>query len=119
MKKYAETCNDNRFELIEKYKRKLIEHTNIETNKEEMSVIDNILFRFWQMGWLNVLERDNGCYLCNIRECGTGGMELLRDGWMIAISKDEDTKFVSLAINHEGDQINYPIGYCPNCGKEL
>ena len=73
MKKYTETCNDDRFELIEKYKRELIKHTNIETNKEEMSVIDNILFRFWQMGWLNALEKDNGCYLCNIRECGTGG----------------------------------------------
>lgn len=49
-------CNDDRFELIEKYKNKLIESTNIETSKDEMAVIDSILFRFWQMGWLGKLE---------------------------------------------------------------
>lgn len=43
---------DNRFEIIEAYKKKLIEYTNIESSPEEMAVIDNILFRFWQMGWL-------------------------------------------------------------------
>lgn len=45
-------CTDNRFEVIEKYKQKLIECTNIETAQDEMAVLDNILFRFWQMGWL-------------------------------------------------------------------
>ena len=49
----ADTCGDNRFELIEKYKQKLLDATNIEDSPEEMAVIDNILFRFWQMGWLN------------------------------------------------------------------
>ena len=53
----GEICSDNRFELIEKYKRKLIEATNIETAEDEMKVIDSILFRFWQMGWLDKLER--------------------------------------------------------------
>ena len=48
----CDTCGDNRFELIEKYKQKLIESTNISNSPEEMAVIDNILFRFWQMGWL-------------------------------------------------------------------
>ena len=52
-----EICTDNRFELIQKYKEKLIQGTNIETAKEEMNVIDNILFRFWQMGWLEALEK--------------------------------------------------------------
>lgn len=47
-----ETCADDRFEVIEKYKQKLIESTNIEQSPKEMEVIDNILFRFWQMGWL-------------------------------------------------------------------
>ena len=50
-------CTDNRFELIQKYKEKLIQGTNIETAKEEMDVIDNILFRFWQMGLLEALEK--------------------------------------------------------------
>lgn len=52
----ADLCTDNRFELIEKFKKKLIESTNIETSPEEMNVLDNILFRFWQMGWLDKLE---------------------------------------------------------------
>jgi len=49
-------CDDNRFELIEKYKQKLIKATNIETAKEEMKVLDSVLFRMWQMGWLDTLE---------------------------------------------------------------
>ena len=53
----ADLCSDNRFDLIEKYKKKLIEATNIETSTEEMKMFDNILFRFWQMGWLEKLEQ--------------------------------------------------------------
>lgn len=49
-------CNDNRFNLIAKYKAKLIQATNIETSQDEMAVIDNILFRMWQMGWLDKLD---------------------------------------------------------------
>ena len=52
-----EVCSDNRFELIEEYKTKLINGTNIGSVKEEMAVIDNILFRFWQMGWLDTLKK--------------------------------------------------------------
>ena len=52
----AECFTDDRFELIAKYKQKLIEATNIESSPDEMAVIDNILFRFWQMGWLDKLE---------------------------------------------------------------
>jgi len=53
----AEICTDNRFELVEEFKKKLIESTNIETSQEEMKVIDDILFRFWQMGWLESIYR--------------------------------------------------------------
>lgn len=49
---FGEICTDNRFWLIDQYKKKLIESTNIETSPKEMAVLDNILFRFWQMGWL-------------------------------------------------------------------
>jgi len=49
-------CGDNRFEIIERYKNKLISATNIESSPEEMAVLDNILFRFWQMGWLKEQE---------------------------------------------------------------
>lgn len=51
-------CTDNRFEVIERYKQKLIEDTNIEQSPKEMEVIDNILFRFWRMGWLEALETE-------------------------------------------------------------
>lgn len=48
-----EVCGDGRFEIIEKAKQAIIESTNIETSPEEMAVLDNILFRCWQMGWLD------------------------------------------------------------------
>ena len=52
----ADVCGDNRFELIKKYRNKLIEATNIEDSPEEMKVLNDILFRFWQMDWLDKLE---------------------------------------------------------------
>ena len=55
----SEILTDNRFELIEKYKQELINATNIEDDKKEMAAIDNILFRFWQMGWLDKLEESD------------------------------------------------------------
>ena len=46
-------CDDNRIITIEKAKQALIKGTNIENSPEEMKVLDNILFRCWQMGWLD------------------------------------------------------------------
>lgn len=46
-------CGDNRFEIIEAAKKDLLKSTNIESDPDEMKVIDSILFRCWQMGWLN------------------------------------------------------------------
>ena len=57
----GEVCGDDRFELIAKAKRKLLECTNIESSPEEVEVLDNILFRCWQMGWLDQL-RENRWY---------------------------------------------------------
>lgn len=48
-----EVCGDNRFEIIEVAKKDIIESTNIKSSPEEMKVLDNILFRCWQMGWLD------------------------------------------------------------------
>ena len=45
-------CGDNRFQLIKEAKEMLCRDTNIEDSPEEMAVIDDILFRLWQMGWL-------------------------------------------------------------------
>lgn len=55
----GEVCGDDRFELIAKAKGALMERTNIEMCPEEMAVLDSILFRCWQMGWLDQL-RDSG-----------------------------------------------------------
>ena len=51
--KHGERCSDNRFDIIEKAKEDILEKTNIETNNEEMKVLDSFLFRCWQMGWLD------------------------------------------------------------------
>ena len=48
-----EICGDNRFEIIASAKKDLLEGTNIDMCPDEMAVIDNILFRCWQMGWLD------------------------------------------------------------------
>lgn len=52
----AETCEDNRFLVIERAKKDLFESTNIEMVPKEVEVIDSILFRCWQMGWLKKYE---------------------------------------------------------------
>ena len=46
-------CGDNRFEIIEKAKEMLLNATNIEDSKEEMKVLNTILFRMWQVDLIN------------------------------------------------------------------
>ena len=53
----AMICGDNRFEIIDKAKEALLESTNIEASPEEMAVLDNFLFRCWQMGWLDKYDK--------------------------------------------------------------
>lgn len=69
----SDMIDDNRFVLIEKYKQRLIEGTNISDRQEEMAVIDNILFRFWQMGWLDKLEEETKWISCSERLPETHG----------------------------------------------
>lgn len=45
-------CSDDRFEIIAKAKADILAKTNIESRPEEMAVLNNILYRCWQMGWL-------------------------------------------------------------------
>lgn len=52
-----EICGDNRFEIIDAAKKDLLESTNINTSPDEMNVLDNFLFRCWQMGWLDKYEK--------------------------------------------------------------
>lgn len=53
----GEICGDNRFEIINAAKKDLLESTNINTSTDEMKVLDNFLFRCWQMGWLEKYEK--------------------------------------------------------------
>ena len=48
-----EICGDNRFEIIARAKKHLLDATNIDTSPKEMEVLDDFLFRCWQMGWLD------------------------------------------------------------------
>lgn len=58
-----EVCTDNRFEIIEKAKKQILESTNISSSTDEMKVLDSFLFRCWQMGWLDkYTPRDDGIY---------------------------------------------------------
>jgi len=50
---FTSQCGDNRFEIIDKAKKDILEKTNIKSSPDEMKVLDNILFRAWQMGWLS------------------------------------------------------------------
>ena len=52
----SDIYGDNSQEVIQKAKEHLLKVTNIENNKEEMQVLDNFLFRCWQMGWLKQYE---------------------------------------------------------------
>lgn len=54
----GEICTDNRFAIINKAKKHLLESTNIETSIDEMKVLDNFLFRCYQMGWLDRYEEN-------------------------------------------------------------
>lgn len=60
----GEICGDNRFEIINAAKKDLLGSTNINTSTDEMKVLDNFLFRCWQMGWLNKYEKggEDGWY---------------------------------------------------------
>ena len=46
-------CGDNRFAIIARAKEHLLDATNIDTAPKEMEVLDEFLFRCWQMGWLD------------------------------------------------------------------
>ncbi len=51
-----DVCGDDRFEMIGCAKDELFEFTNINDSPEEVAVLDSILFRCWQMGWLDQLR---------------------------------------------------------------
>lgn len=50
-------CGDNRFEIIAKVKEHLVKATNIEMQPEELKYVDNVLFRLWQLGYFDSVEK--------------------------------------------------------------
>ena len=53
----GDICGDNRFIIIERAKEDILQSTNIESSKDEMKVLDNFLFRCWQIGWLDKYDK--------------------------------------------------------------
>lgn len=53
----GDICGDNRLIIIERAKEDILQSTNIESSKDEMKVLDNFLFRCWQMGWLDKYDK--------------------------------------------------------------
>lgn len=99
-------CGDNRFEIIEQYKNELISATNIESSPEEMAVLDNIIFRFWQMGWLKGQEAE---WVYGEDETGV-------DGWHCSKCNFFEPWFYDF-----DDDIDFIKRYehCPKCGRRM
>ena len=93
------TCGDNRFEIIQKAKEHLVESTNIESSPEEMAVLDSILFRAWQMGWLTPYEPD-------YKE------RMKMEYWQL---KDRYNKLHNMCIKYEAGTLDFT----PTCSLEL
>ena len=92
-------CGDNRLEIIQKAKEDLIKSTNIESRPEEIAVLDNILFRAWQMGWLDKYEPD---YKARMK----------KEYWQL---KDRYTKLHNMCIKYEAGTLDFT----PTCSLEL
>ena len=108
----ADICTDNRFELIEKYKKELIESTNIETAQDEMAVLDDLLFRFWQMGWLDRLEQS---------ERKTGKWEEREVSSEQVIDEWQSARCSVCGLYHTTPYMYYFNGFnfCPSCGARM
>jgi hypothetical protein len=89
-----EVCGDNRFEVIEEAKVDLIESTNISGSQDEMQVLDSILFRAWQMGWLAKYDKKNMTF--------GDAIEALKDGERVA-RKGWNGKDMYVFLAHEAD----------------
>lgn len=48
-----ELCGESRFDIISIAKDDILKSTDISTSQKEMEVLDEFLFRCYQMGWLN------------------------------------------------------------------
>ncbi len=91
-------CGDNRLEIIQRAKEDIIRATNIESSPDEISVLDNILFRAWQMGWLDKYEPD-------YKE------RMKKEYWQL---KDRYTKLHNMCIKYEAGTLGFEPKCCLN-----
>lgn len=94
-----ENCGDNRLEIIRRAKEDLIRSTNIEGSPDEMTVLDNILFRAWQMGWLDKYEPD-------YKE------RMKKEYWQV---RDRYDKLHKMCVKYEAGTLDFT----PNCSLDL
>lgn len=92
-------CGDNRLEIIQKAKDDLRQATNIDSSPEEIAVLDNILFRAWQMGWLDKYEPD-------YKE------RMKKEYWQL---KDRYNKLHKMVTKYEAGTLDFE----PTCSLEL
>jgi hypothetical protein len=104
----GDVCGDNRFEIIEKYKQRLIEGTNIASRPEEMAVLDSILFRFWQMGWLEDVELKK-VELDTAYECGKNANKWIPTKTR-PLTKEEKEHYADLGYSEDSIDFMYD---CP------
>lgn len=109
-------AGDNRFEIIAKAKHAILEGTNIDTSEDEMKVLDNFLFRCWQMGWLDKYD-----------DTKTGKWVLDPNGmdWNISAWRCSECGFVATHIGVEPNGLgDSPLNwagskFCPQCGVRI
>ena len=100
----GDICPDDRFELLGKARGILMEKTNIEMRGDEMAVLDSILFRCWQMGWLDQL-----------RECTV--LATVTDG----LTGDDPKRYFELSCGHSLflSGLEDVPKFCPKCGANV
>ena len=99
-------CDDNRFEIIEAAKQRLIEATNIEMRPDEMAVLDSILFRMWQMGWLP--EQNEPVEIDEIGRCTKCNMHITALTHYRIVGCEDGNKAAW-----------YTPNFCPSCGAKV
>ena len=100
----GDICPDDRFVLIDKAGRVLLEKTNIGHRPKEMDVLCSILFRCWQMGWLDQL-----------RECKV--LATVTDG----LTGDNPKRYFELSCGHSLflPGLEDVPKFCPRCGASV
>lgn len=94
----SETCLDNRFEIIKRAKEDLLASTNIKSAMDEMEVLDSLLFRAWQMGWLDRYEPDYK-------------KRMKKEYWQL---KERYEKLHRMCVRYEAGTLNFTPTCCLN-----